>query len=561
MQNRTIPINLESLIDLSARLNVTRDVNDILNLVLLTLMGKLTISNGCAFIRKSGSDKFDLVINKAKLDEYPDIAFDCGDICEIEGKDKTEETLLANGLKWLIPVMLDGETVAVFGLGKRLTDESIGESERHYIQLIGSITANALQNARSYNDLLAVKNQLEFRNLTLTTLFEITSDFSSMLSGEQIIKLLSFRIMGQLMINKFAVCLVGEDKSIDLVINRCDTELQTEKFRRVIDYGQTVMKGDVKDKGIEEVFEEFNVELIVPMKVQGVVKGILCVGKRMNGKSYTAEDIHFIESLGTIAISAMENKRLFLQELEKKKLESELMLALEIQRGFLPVDFPDIPKTELFGISEPSRHVAGDYFDFIYTGESKLYAVMADVSGKGIAASLIMANLQAALKVLVNSGLHLLDIVEKLNAVVYENTGSDKFVTFFIALFDLERNKIEYINAGHNAPLVFNPNAKDFSRLETGGLPLGIFKDTYPYQIGEYNIHPGDVIVLYTDGVTEAQNKAEEEFGEERLIELVGDNLHNSARDLVDLIVRKVKEFSGSSNLYDDITVSVIKSK
>ncbi len=561
MQNVTIPINLQSLIDLSARLNVTRNIDGILNLVLLTLMGKLTISNGCAFLRDMQSGKFKLVINKARLNELPEVDFNCSDIYEIEGKDTTETLLLENGLKWLVPVSIEDETVAVFALGKRLTDETIGESEKHYIKLISSITANALQNAISYNDLLTVKNKLEFRNLTLTTLFEITNDFSSMLSGEQIIKLLSFRIMGQLMINKFAVCLVDENNTLELVINRCDGDIQAGQFKKAINYGQTISRGNVADKETEEIFKKYNIELIVPMKVQGVVKGLLCVGKRMNGKSYTDEDIHFIESLGTIAISAMENKRLFLQELEKKKLESELMLALEIQRGFLPDEFPDIPGIELYGMSEPSRHVAGDYFDFISTDDEQLYVVMADVSGKGIAASLIMANLQAALKVLVGSGLPLLDIVEKLNAVVYENTGSDKFVTFFIALVDLRNYKFQYVNAGHNSPFVFNSDKKEIAHLQTGGLPLGIFKDMYPYETGEYNLQPSDIIVLYTDGVTEAQNKSEEEFGENRLIELVMSNPGMSAKDIVDLIVSKVKEFSGTSNLYDDITVSVIKSK
>jgi sigma-B regulation protein RsbU (phosphoserine phosphatase) len=560
MKDKVIPINLESLIDLSARLNETHDIKFILNVSLLTLMGKLIISNGCVFYPDESGKGFEMLINKGRCNIAQNVFFDLKQFKKIEGKKGIEKILLDNGLLYLVPVVYQGELNAVFALGKRLTDEPVGDTEKHYINLIASITANSLEVAKEQNRLLAIKNELEFRNLTLTTLFEITNDFSSFLSGEQILKLLSYRIMGQLMINKFAIYRVGAGNRLELVLNRCDNKIPEKYFNELMQLHNTETKESLAGTSLESLFENNDLEVIAPMKVQGEIKGFLFIGRRMSGVKYNKENISFIESLGNIAISAMENKRLFNEELEKKKLESELSLALEIQKGFLPAELPELMNYELAGVSEPSRHVAGDYFDFIKVNDDSLIIVMADVSGKGVAASLIMANIQAALKVLAGSNLSLLEIVDKLNEVVYENTGADKFVTFFIGLLDLNNNRLEYINAGHNPPMVFNAGNQPV-RLDKGGLPLGIFVGEFEYVQAAYEIQSGDTIVLFTDGVTEAQNIKGVEFGEERLMELIAKNLDLLPGKMVSDIVEEVKKFSGNKNLYDDITVSVVKTK
>jgi sigma-B regulation protein RsbU (phosphoserine phosphatase) len=560
MKDKVIPINLESLIDLSARLNETHDIKFILNVALLTLMGKLTISNGCVFYSNESGKGFGMLINKGRCNLDGEVDFDLNEFRQITGENDFEQILFDNGLLYLIPVIYQGELNAVFAIGKRLTEEPIGDTERHYINLVASITANSLEVAKEQNRLIAIKNELEFRNLTLTTLFEITNDFSSFLSGEQILKLLSYRVMGQLMINKFAIYRVGSSKTLELVLNRCDNEIHSGYYDRLMELDKTESRDSLSGTPLESLFAANDLEVISPMKVQGEIKGFLFIGKRMSGEKYSQENLSFIESLGNIAISAMENKRLFSEELEKKKLEGELALALDIQRGFLPSVLPELSNYELAGISEPSRHVAGDYFDFIKVDKDCLIIVMADVSGKGVAASLIMANIQAALKVLVDSNLSHLDIIKKLNEVVYQNTGADKFVTFFIGFLDLNNNKLEYINAGHNPPIIIN-SGKDIMRLEKGGLPLGIFVDEYDYDEGSYDIVPSDTIVFFTDGVTEAQNSRGKEFGEDRLIELLGKNLSMSSQVIINGIVEAVKDFSDSKNLYDDITVSVVKSK
>lgn len=560
MKEKIIPINLESLIDLSARLNETQDVSSILNLALLTLMGKLTISNGCTFYRDSDSNMFEMLINKGHCNIYNDITFDLVDFYRIEGKNEFEKFLLENNLLYLVPVIYQGNLNAVFALGKRLTDESIGQTERHYISLVSSITANSLEVTKERSRLLSIKNELEFRNLTLTTLFEITNDFSSFLSGEQILKLLSYRIMGQLMINKFAIYALNEKGDFEIVLNRCDSPIPGSYFDALMKLDKTETIESLKDSEIASLFEGNDLQVVSPMIVQGKIKGFLFIGKRLSGEKYTRENISFIESLGNIAISALENSRLFKEEVEKKQLENELSLALDIQKGFLPSDFPELENFEIAGTYLPSRHVAGDYFDFIKVDDDNLIIVIADVSGKGIAASLIMANIQAALKVLITTGMPHIEIVNQLNKVVFENTSAEKFVTFFIGFLNLRTNQLNYINAGHNPPFVFNKKIEP-ALLTKGGIPLGIFLGEYNFQEGIYNIQPGDMILLYTDGVTEAQNSKGVEFGEDKLIKFAKNNLDKSSDSFTNALVEEIRNHSNGTTQYDDITISVVKTK
>jgi len=560
MSVRTIPINLESLIDLSVKLIEKNDITEILNTSLLTLMGKLTISSGCVFIPNNKS-RFDLVVSKGRIKYEKQVDFKLSSFRTLE-KDNLDDynELFDIGLRYLIPVEYHGELKAVIGLGKRIVDDRIGDAEIQYSYLVASITANSLEVSKEKGELLRTKNTLEFRNLTLKTLFEITNDFSSFLSYEQILKLLSYHLMGQLMISKFALLRVKNSDKLEVILNKCESNFDERVLSELLNVKKLITRDNKSVPVIQELFEGSELEVISPMIVQGEIKGFLLVGRRMSGESFNHENISFIESLGNIAISALENERLFREELEMKKLESELEVALEIQQGFLPKEFPYFENLDIFGISVPSRHVAGDYFDFIVMPNNRIIIVIADVSGKGVAASLIMANVQAALRVVAELEIPLINIVEKLNKIVYDNTSPDKFVTFFIGILDMNKDSMSYINAGHNPPLIFNQN-QEIVQLDVGGLPLGIFCNEYEYEIGFYKLRKNDLMVYYTDGITEAQNIRRKEYGEKRLISVIEKSLNKSSEDLVKEVIEDVKDFSQGFYQYDDITLSAVKFK
>ena len=558
--NERFPINLESLIELSARLNETHDNRFILNAALLSLMGKLTISNGCVLTPDKKLKTLHIALSKGHYAFVKQEYFEIPEFIALTSDEKHFEELYRNGIRYLVPIRYREKILGIVCLGKRLIDNIISANEILYINLVSSITANAMQISNEHNDLINIKTKLEYRNLTLTTLFEISREFSTFNSYEKIVKLLSLRLMGHLMVNKFALYIVHDKANIESVINRCDKEINQKQFNDILQLTELISRNQNYPDTIKSVFEETEVEVIAPLILQDEIRGLLVVGPRLNKAPFTNENLNFIESLGITAITALENERLFRQELEKKKLENELNLALEIQKGLLPKEFIENDKYSIHGFTIPSRYVGGDYFDYIRISDDKLMVIIADVSGKGMAASLIMANLQSALRVLASLDMNLSEIANRLNRIVFENTSTDKFVTFFIALISFDSKIIEYVNAGHNPPLMVSTNG-NLRKLEAEDVPLGIFDDTYCYHPYIIDFESGDRLLLYTDGITEAQNPRNDLFGEERLIELFKKYREMEPDSFSKLISDSIHEFAEDYSQHDDITSLTIKLK
>jgi len=561
MSTRAIPINLHSLIELSARLNERHERDFILNASLLTLMGKLTISSGCVFVPGSVDNFFELAISKGRFTFDSTLHFYLSDFLELDNSEGEYKHLHKNGIKYLIPIINNNELVAVFGLGKRIIEEPMGDTEILYSKLVASITVIALEVAEEHYKLMKATKDLENRNLTLKTLFEITKDFSAnLLNNDQILKMLSYHLMGQLMVSKYAIYRVKNETEFEIISNKCDIQIREDLLRKLLDEKGQILRNDNTNADIREIFNSSQIELISPMFVKGEIKGFLFIGKRLNDKPFTNEHKKFVRSLGNIAISALENERLFRKEVEMNRLEREIEIATKIQEVFLPKKFPKFDNLEIDGLIVPARHVGGDYYDFIELPGGKLIVVVADVSGKGVAASLIMANLQAAIRVVADIGLPLIEIINHINKVICKNTGDDKFVTLFIGILDLKSMKFEYINAGHNPPIVFNSSDEQIL-LKSGGLPLGIFLDEFDYETGDYQLKKNDLLVFYTDGITEAKNVINQEFGEYRLISTIKDNMDESVADIINQVNSKIKEFAGSREQYDDITITAMRYK
>lgn len=201
--------------------------------------------------------------------------------------------------------------------------------------------------------------------------------------------------------------------------------------------------------------------------------------------------------------------------------------------------------------------VGGDYFDFIPSGNSKLVICVADVSGKGLPASLLMANLQATLRsqTLLNPPPN--KCVERSNQLLYQNTSAEKFVTLFYSVLDTEKHLLQFCNAGHTPPILFS-NQKEPLRLETGGTVLGIMEDA-SYTEGVVELNAGDLLVMCSDGITEAIDAGEKFFGEEKLMEVIQKHRHVSALDLLETIISSVADYSESRQQADDMTLVVVK--
>ena len=231
-------------------------------------------------------------------------------------------------------------------------------------------------------------------------------------------------------------------------------------------------------------------------------------------------------------------------------MEREAQQAWEIQKAFLPKEFPVVLNLQIDGSCQPARVVAGDYYDAFLVGEGKLAVVIADVVGKGLPAAFLMSNLQATVRHSAGDTRSPSSVCQDVNRLMARNVQLGKFVTFFYALFDIETRRFFCSNAGHNPPVLLRKDGT-VVRFEEGGLPIGLFPDsTYTQQ--ELVLESGDRLVLFTDGVTEARNAEDEEFGEDRLIALVRE--HVDAKTLRRVVVEAVETFSGGA-MQDDVTV------
>lgn len=553
--NENETIKLESLLDLSAKLNSSQDRDFILNMTLLTLMGKLLITRACIMIAEHNNYTLLLKKGNIKVENVPYFQINSPESAKnIAGA----ESLVNENLFTIIPMQFNSKKMLI-ALGTRELS-SFSESEQKYAFLITNIASNALQNVENLMSLREEKHKAETQNQLLTTMFEIRKDFSNLHSREQLQKMLSLNLMGQLMISKFAAFSISENNTISNLINRFPDKFSNEEVRKLFEINELICtECNPLDGKYADILNAHNAKIISPAYVQGIKKGILIVSSKMNGEQFTDDNIKFIEALGGTFFTELENERLFREEIEKKRLEGELALALEIQKKLLPKESPKLFNFDVYGKSIPSRHVGGDYFDFIKLKDCRLLFVVADVSGKGIPASLIMANVQAALRSLTPLSLDLNDLVKSINNLLFENTASDKFVTAFFGILDDANRELIYINAGHNPP--YHVNSTSIETLNEGGLLLGILPNALDYESGKVSVKSGEIIYIFTDGVTESKNTSNDEFSEEKLENLLKNSLDLDSESLINKIFEEVNTFSAGAGQYDDLTAIAIKCK
>lgn len=257
--------------------------------------------------------------------------------------------------------------------------------------------------------------------------------------------------------------------------------------------------------------------------------------------------------------------RLMEEAVEKKRLEHELEIAREVQATLFPKQLPHPPGMDVFGGCRPARVVSGDYYDFIVEDETHLNIIVGDISGKGISAALLMANLQAAMHSQLlstknvepeNAGRSLAQVMTQLNSQIYVNSPPEKYATLFLSRYDANSNRLWYCNAGHLPPILLN--AQGAQLLEATGTVVGLFPNA-TYEAKSVELPPGTVLAIFTDGVTEAVNKMDEEFGEKQLLDALKESCMRQPEDIWNHVMSKVGEWQGDLPQHDDITLIVAK--
>ncbi len=297
--------------------------------------------------------------------------------------------------------------------------------------------------------------------------------------------------------------------------------------------------------------------LAVPLGVAEKVFGIIYADSPIAEGRFTEDHLKVLTTLASVAAIRVENARLVESRLQQERLERELQLAMEIQQRFQPTAPPIVAGYEFQGISFPCYEIGGDYYDFIARPDGRMVITLGDVSGKGTAAALLMSSLHAAIHAQTGSHDSLVETISAVNKYLAENIPPNRFVTLFYAELDPESGTLSFLNAGHNPPLIVHA-AGTVEQLAAGGLPLGI-RPNAEYREGRTQLQLGDVLVIYSDGVTEAASPSGEEFGPTRLYEVVQRNVDASAAGIRDRIESALTKFSQGTQAADDITLVIVK--
>ena len=281
------------------------------------------------------------------------------------------------------------------------------------------------------------------------------------------------------------------------------------------------------------------------------------------GFEHTARNLLTLVGFAVVVlvVDRLSSQRMELTEIvrrQRDELEREIELAAAVQQRLLPAAPPAIPGFDIAGQMIPARIVGGDYFDYIGLPSGGLGLAIADVAGKGVAASLLMSSVQMALRVDSATTPHPNQLVQNLNQVLNEVTDTGRYVTLFYGKLDVAQSELEFTNAGHLPPLLLRRRSPEPTFLEVGGTVVGLFEQSQ-YDAARVRLEKGDVLVLYTDGITETTDSTGEQFSVDRLTALVRDHASEVAQELVKTILEAVSRFRGDKDLEDDLTLVVIK--
>jgi sigma-B regulation protein RsbU (phosphoserine phosphatase) len=389
-----------------------------------------------------------------------------------------------------------------------------------------------------------LQDKLHLKDLELNSLLEMTQAINANLPEESLYKIFHFTLIANLNIKKLALFVLDKEWN-------CKVNFGTSVNYKAKSLPKSILKINAitKSEGKLKDFEEFDV--VIPIAHKEKVLAYVFTGGVENYDAQT--DLPFIQTFTNIVIVAIENKKLARKELEQEIFRKELAIAREVQLHLFPKNLPQCEELKMQASYLPAQVVGGDYYDYIRINEDKFMVCIADVSGKGMSAALLMSNFQASLRTLVRQTIDLRAIVNELNYIIKANARGERFITFFIAMCDIKNRNIKYINAGHNPPiLVFNDGRVDI--LEKGSTVLGAF-DHLPFiEEGHVDLSPNTLLFLYTDGLSETSNEKDEEFDIEKIKQFLLKEYGSESEKLHGSLFKKLNKFKGTKEFPDDIT-------
>jgi phosphoserine phosphatase RsbU/P len=405
-------------------------------------------------------------------------------------------------------------------------------------------------------------------------LLEFSQELPRLMNLEQILDSMANRISGTMHVEKIAIVLCDEKEGCYSLAKNIPPPYSefTQQKNGLIGLLQETKKPislallDVEPDSIpiiqsdREKIINAGVVLSVPMFIQDRLVGTINVGPKMSGKIYSEEDIDLLSTVASQAAIAIENARLHRSEIEKQKIEEQLEIARKIQQSLLPKSSPTMDHLEIAGISIPALSVGGDYFDYIRLGPNKLLVVVADVSGKGMSAALYMSKIQGMIQLASHMYETPHEMLIHVNRRLYDGIERKSFITMVLALFDLEKNTVQICRAGHNKTIIRTDD--NLEMLNSRGIGLGLERGPiFEENIEEIQrpLEPGCLFFFYSDGLSEAMNEQQHQFGEDTIGNIIKSSKTLTAGELQSTLIDAVRQFQGSADQHDDITSVVVK--
>jgi phosphoserine phosphatase RsbU/P len=555
---------LEALLESAQLLHSSLDLDGLLRHLLRSVMGRLLASKGLIAVARDGVMRIELVRGLPKLA--------AGEIFD-------ETKARAHGVDAILPIGDENSPVGLLAINRPLKKES-GDEECEFIRALLGIAASGIANARAHAEANELNNALDQKVQELRTLLDLVRGLTATLEPDEVAQLLMLTLAGRWAIRRYA--LVAWKDSHPTVTRRkgLDIDLDHKIYRSFLTSLPDAMKvADMPESDLRKVLIAEQAEVIFQINAgDETTGGIVVLGPRPGNLSYSESDLEFGMGLVTQAAVAFENSWYFREAIDRKKVEQELALAATIQQNLFPALLPRIPNYDMAARNRPARLCGGDYYDALAAtskfgqsegqlspdfGPQTLLICVADVSGKGLPASLLMSNMQATLRALLGRIPSLTELASHTNALLYATTPSNKYVTAILVEFDPATGKGRYVNAGHTDCLLLRSDG-EAEWLKSTGTPFGLMPPDFlemmqPYEEQSFELRPGDLISLFSDGVTEAQNEDEHEFGEARLAELLRPIAGQPSEVIVNRVYEEIDRFAGSAPQYDDITLFIIK--
>ncbi len=343
---------------------------------------------------------------------------------------------------------------------------------------------------------------------------------------------------------------------------------ELKKDDHLIVYQDNVGESESETDQEAKELHGLNSQLLLAVGVKDELSGIISLSPKRSEEPYSPNDLRLLKSVASQTGLALQNSKLTeaiaYEAVQKERLNRELEIAREVQERLFPQELPKIEGLDYYGACRPALGVGGDYYDFLELADGKFGIAIGDVSGKGIGASLVMASLQASLRgQAIHSGNDLAGLMRHVNKLVYDASTTDRYATFFYAQYDPETKKLIYVNAGHNPPYVLRRNANgdlDAIPLTEGGPVVGMLPPIIvQYEQGELQMETGDILVGFTDGISESMNPAEEEWGEEAMLSAIERFADRDSKEILEKIVQNADEFANGAKQHDDMTMIVVK--